>query len=124
MPKIEVVFYQEEKGWVPVREWLRELRMSDPKAYAKCFARIERLSELGHELRRPEAGFLRSGVHELRAKWSHVNYRLLYFFHGSHVAVLVHALTKEAIVPEGDIRLALERKALFEQDPKSHIQEN
>ncbi len=122
VPKTAVVFYQQEQGWVAVLEWLRELRMADPKAHEKCVARIARLAELGHELRRPEADFLREGVHELRAKRGHVNYRVLYFFHGSHVAVLVHALKRGTFVPEGKIRLALERKALFEQDPKSHIQ--
>ena len=52
MPRISVVFYKEEDGAVPVLEWLDSLQ---PKALDKCVVRIERLRELGHELRRPEA---------------------------------------------------------------------
>ena len=81
MPQTEVYFYQDERGRVPVVEWLTELRQSDRRAYAKCVARIRRLAAAGHELRRPEADFLRDGVYELRARQGHVNYRILYFFH-------------------------------------------
>jgi hypothetical protein len=51
------------------------------KARLKCFARIERLRELGHDIRRPEADFLRDGIYELRVSLSHVQYRILYSFH-------------------------------------------
>jgi putative component of toxin-antitoxin plasmid stabilization module len=47
------------------------------RAQDKCTVRIERLAELGHGLRRPEAGFLRDGIYELRAKHGGVNYRML-----------------------------------------------
>ena len=56
MPKTRVVFYQEEDGTVPVLKWLDAL---PKKARVKCRLRIERLQELGHELRRPEADYLR-----------------------------------------------------------------
>jgi hypothetical protein len=52
MPNINVVFYQDDNGSVPVLEWLDSLQ---PKALDKCVVRIERLKECGHELRRPEA---------------------------------------------------------------------
>ena len=124
MPKTEVRFYQEADGRAPVRDWLRDLRRSDARAHAKCVARIERLAELGHELRRPEADFLRDGIYELRARQGHVNYRILYCFHGRHATVLLHALTKEAAVPKGDIERALQRKALVEQAPDKHLHED
>ena len=63
MPKTKVVFYKEDDGSVPILEWLDSLR---EKALDKCTVRIERLEELGHELRRPEADFLRDGIYELR----------------------------------------------------------
>jgi putative component of toxin-antitoxin plasmid stabilization module len=123
VPQTEVYFYQDERGRVPVVEWLTELRQSDRRAYAKCVARIRRLAEAGHELRRPEADFLRDGVYELRARQGHVNYRILYFFHGRNVAILVCALTKEGEIPEADIDRALRRKETFEQDPERHTYE-
>ena len=124
VPKTQVVFFQEADGRAPVREWLRDLRRSDVQAHAKCVARVERLAELGHELRRPEADYLRDGIYELRAKKGHVNYRILYFFHGRHCVVLAHALTKEDAVPAIDIQRAATRKLLVEKDPKAHIHED
>jgi hypothetical protein len=59
MPSIRVVFYQELEGDAPVGEWLRELSATNFKAYDKCRAAIARLALLGHELRRPEADYLR-----------------------------------------------------------------
>jgi hypothetical protein len=52
MPKISVVFYQEDAKIVPVLDWLDRL---PARAQDKCRVRIERLRDLGHELRRPEA---------------------------------------------------------------------
>ena len=122
MPVTTVVFYR-DKGGVPVLDWLRKLRHDDRKAYAKCVVRIRRLAEEGHELRRPEADYLRDGIHELRAKSGRVNYRVLYFFHVRNMAVLAHSLTKEAEVPAAEIHKVLERKALYEGDPEGHTYE-
>lgn len=120
MPKTEVLFYQHADGRSPVVEWLEELRTMDDKAYAKCVAAVERLEELGYELRRPTADMLRDGIYELRARKGRVNYRLLYFFRGKNVAILAHALTKEDVVPPADIERALERKRAFEAHPAKH----
>ena len=123
MPKTEVLFFREADGRVPVREWLVELRRHDVRAHEKCTARIERLAEAGHELRRPEAAYLRDGIHELRVRSGHVNHRILYCFHGRDVAILAHALTKEGVVPEVDLARALRRKRQLEMDPVKHILE-
>jgi len=86
-------------------------------------AAIRRLALLGHELRRPKADFLRDGIYELRAKRGHVNYRVLYFFHGKNVALLAHALTKKDAVPDIDIKRALERMDRFARSPEKHTHE-
>ena len=117
MPNINVVFYKDDDGSVPVLEWLDSL---PPKALDKCVVRIERLKELGHELRRPEADFLRDGIYELRVGLQHVNYRMLYFFHGRTGAVLAHGLVKEAEVPSQEINQAIQRKRKFQQNPNAH----
>ena len=115
MPRTRVVFYKDREGNVPVLEWLDSLpaRIQD-----KCVVKIERLRELGHELRRPEADLLRDGIYELRVGREGINYRLLYFYHGRVAAVLTHGIIKEREVPLKDIERALERKRLFEQDPE------
>ena len=84
---------------------------------------IQRLALFGHELRRPHADFLRDGIHELRVRKGRVNYRVLYFFAGRQVALLAHALTKEDVVPESDIRRALERKSCYDRNPEKHTHE-
>ncbi len=123
MPQTYVIFYQDDDGQVPVLEWLRALHQRERRAYAKCIARIQRLAAMGHELRRPEADYLRDDIHELRARHGRVQYRVLYCFHGKNVAVLVHALTKEGQVPTADIERAIRRKAAFTRDPAGHSYE-
>jgi phage-related protein len=120
MPHTKLLFFRNADGSAPAWEWLQELRAQNQKAYAKCAVRIRRLAELGHELRRPEADFLRDGIYELRARLGSMNYRILYFFHGRDVAVLAHAITKENEIPIIEINLALERKRAFVANPAAH----
>jgi phage-related protein len=117
MPETHVVFFREDDGAVPVLEWFDGL---DDKAQAKCLTRIERLRQLGHELRRPEADYLRDGIYELRIGLQGLHYRILYFFHGRTAAVLSHGLVKERAIPTREIELALRRKLRFEQSSQSH----
>jgi phage-related protein len=124
MPRTQVAFYQEADGEAPVVNWLRELLRTNERAWSNCRARIELLAQSGHELRRPAADYLRDGIYELRAKQGHVQYRLLYFFHGREVAILAHSLTKEDKIPVVDIERAIKRKKLFEANPKEHTYES
>lgn len=120
MPKTKVVFYREDDGTVPVLDWLDSL---PTKAQDKCRVKIERLKALGHELRRPEADYLRDDIYELRASLRDINYRMLYFFHGNIAAVVSHGLVKERRVPLKEIDKAIERKKKFEQNPERHTLE-
>src|SRR5713226_2107894 len=115
MPKITVVFYREDADTVLVLDWLDRL---PAKVQDKCRVRIERLRDLGHELRRPEADYLREGIYELRIGFRGMNYRMLYFFHWKDAAVLAHGLVKEREVPPREIEEALSRKCRFELDPE------
>ena len=115
MPKVEVLLYKDEDGTVPLVEWFGIIR---PTARARILARLKRLEELGHELRRPEADLLRDGVYELRVKDERLHYRLLYFFHGTKAVVVSHGFVKnEARVPEKEIERALRRKRNIERNP-------
>lgn len=120
MPRTKVVFYQEDDATVPLLEWFDRL---PTRAQDKCRLKIERLEELGHELRRPEADYLRDGIYELRVSLQGVHYRMLYFFHGTTAAVLSHGTTKERRVPPREIDLTIRRKRLFEHDPTHHTHE-
>lgn len=107
----------EEDDSAPLIDWLDTLPV---KALAKCRVRIERMKELGHELRRPEADLLREGIYELRVGLRGLNYRLLYFLHGDVAAVLSSGVIKERPVPKKEIDRALKRKARFVANPKRH----
>jgi phage-related protein len=120
VPKTRIVFYKEDDVSVPVLDWLAKL---PPKALDKCRIKIERLAEMGHELRRPEADFLRDKIYELRVGLRGINYRMLYFFHGNTAAVLAHGIVKESAVPSKEIDLAIKRKEKFESNPNKHTYE-
>ena len=124
MPKTHVEFYREADGEAPVVDWLQELLRTNERAWANCRAKIELLGQFGHELRRPAADYLRDGIYELRAKQGHVQYRILYFFHGRNVAILGHSLTKEDEMRDIDIERAIARKKLFAANPKEHTYES
>jgi phage-related protein len=117
VPKTKVVLYRELDGSCPFLAWFEEL---PAKVQDKCYLRLERLGEMGHELRRPEADYLRDGIYELRVSLRGVHHRILYFFHGSIAAVVSHGLVKEQTVPPREIQRAIERKERFETNPVRH----
>lgn len=120
MPETTGYFYQ-ENGIAPVKVWLEELQRQDRKGFAKCAARLQELFQYGYELRRPAADILRDGIYELRAKNGHVQYRILYFFHGRNVVILANALIKEgAAVPVTEIERAIRRRETFLKAPTKH----
>jgi len=59
---------------VPLLEWARH---ATSEAASKCRVRIEPLAELGHELRRPEADFVRDEICALQGQ----NFGMHYLFH-------------------------------------------
>jgi phage-related protein len=117
LPEISVVFYKDDDGTVPVLDWISELI---PKARVKCLARIKRLQQGGHELRRPEADYLRDAIYELRIDLQGIHYRILYFFCGQTIAVLSHGLVKEREIPPKGIESAIERKKKYDRNPARH----
>jgi putative component of toxin-antitoxin plasmid stabilization module len=121
MPATEITYYADADGRSPIVEWLDLIRQRDRRAFINCMARLKQLASLGHELRRPAADYLRDGIFELRAKKGHVQFRLLYFFHGRTVAVVAHGIVKQgSAVDPMDIDRALQRKRVFSINPQLH----
>lgn len=106
-----------------MQDWLEGLAARRPAAFEKCLARIVALADEGNQLRRPIADYLRDGIYELRATSRGIHYRILYFFHGSHVAMLSHGTTKLDAVEKKDIELAIKRKQLVQANPALHTAE-
>jgi hypothetical protein len=117
MSKTTIVIYKEADGTVPLREWLKQ--QSD-KAQDKCLAVMEMLSMWGNQLRRPVADYLRDGIYELRTRYRHVNYRILYAFCGKNIVLFSHGLTKEAAIPAKEIERAIRNLNRYRQNPKPH----
>ncbi len=118
MPQVDVIFYQDDDGGVPVLEWIDSLRRAGLIDKAK--ARIDLLEQQVHALRRPHGAPLRDKIHELRWEAGKVNYRILYFFNGQNAVVLAHGCTKESEVDSADIDRANRRRARFIADPAGH----
>ncbi len=117
MPKTEVLIYSKSDGTCPLIEWLDGL---PSKAQDKCIVRIERLAELGHEMRRPESDYLRDKIYELRAAFQGIQYRILYFFYKQQ-CILTHGFVKSGNeVRQKQIDMATKCKAQFEREPMKH----
>lgn len=119
MPHTEVIIFAAEDGSSPLLAWTDALQL---KARDKCMVRIERLAERGHELRRPEADYLRDDIYELRVRHGNVHHRILYFFHEGR-AILSHGCTKEDVVPPTEIDRAIDNRIRFIQNPSRHTYE-
>jgi len=117
VPRTKLIYYAEWDQTVPILGWLATLSR---KANDKCHVYLARLESEGHELRRPTADYLRDGIHELRPSFAGVQYRILYFFHGSEAVVVSHGLTKEGEVPGAEIERAIRRMARFRANPPGH----
>lgn len=120
MPPTEVRVFQIAEDDCPFLNWLADLRKSGLKAFTKCLYLVSALEQHGSALRRPISESLRDGIHELRGNVGGMNYRILYGFAGSNVAVVSHGITKEKQVPELEIDLAVERVSLARRNPAKH----
>lgn len=114
---MELFFFRDSNGRVPLIDWLDELT---PKVQQKCLVRLDRLAELGPQLRRPEADYLREGIYELRVGFQGIHYRILYFFEGKDVVIVTHGLIKEDVVPPREIDLAIRRRDVYRTNPQQH----
>jgi hypothetical protein len=99
----------DERGNIPILGWLDSLP-----------DKAQKLAELGHELRRPEADFLQDKIYELRVNFKGINYRIIYFFYKNQAVVISHGIIKEKEVPPLEIEQAIKNKAKFEKNPELH----
>jgi hypothetical protein len=119
MPFTEVYWFRDKHRDVPVITWLDSVAY-DERAHAKVLALIRRFEQQGFEMQRPDSDALRDGIRELRTRFGHVNYRILYAFVGKNEAVLLHGCTKEGDVQDRDIEIAKNSLALFNKNPEKY----
>ena len=117
MPKTKLRAFRKDDGTIPLIEWLDGL---PNKAKLNNLVKIERLRDMGFELRRPDCDYLDDGIYELRAKHGTVNYRILYAFVGKNIILLSHGCTKKKSVPKTEIERAIKNLAQYNENPEKH----
>lgn len=120
MPVTDIFLFRDNDGSVPLLDWFHAIPR---KAVVKCRIGLERLHQLGYELHRPEADYLGDGIYELRISLQGIQYRILYFFHGTTAVVISHGIIKKQKVPPKEIEKAIGHKIRFESNPQKHSSE-
>jgi phage-related protein len=103
-----VEFYESVGGRSPVREFLDELKQSDPGDFAAVLAGLAKLRNRQHH-REPLSKALGDGLFELRHVGK-LNTRVLWFFVKGRRIVAVHGIrNKGQAVPARDLDTAADR---------------
>ena len=103
-----VEFYESATGRTPVREFLDELRRSDPGDFAAVLAGLERLQQRQYH-RAPLCKAVGDGLFELRHVGK-LNSRVLWFFVKGRRIVAVHGVRNKGwSIPMRDLATARER---------------
>ena len=110
LKKWKIKYYKNDVGECPIDDFIDALSEKDKD---KINAWIRHLGQKGAEVRRPQADYLRDGIHELRIKLSGKETRTLYFFCFEEYIILTHTFVKNTNkVPDAQINRAL----IYKQD--------
>jgi len=90
----EVEFYETEAGVMPVRDFLDDLKQSDPNDYAAVLAGMAKLRNRQYH-REPLCKALGDGLFELRHVGK-LNTRVLWFFMKGRRIIAVHGIRNKA----------------------------
>ncbi len=103
-----VEFYESENGASPVRQFLDELKVSDPDDFSAVLAGLAKLRNRQYH-REPLSRALGGGLFELRHVGK-LNTRVLWFFVKNRRIVAVHGIrNKGQAIPARDLATARER---------------
>ncbi len=110
--KIELVFFRNDAGIEPVRDWLRELSPSDRHRIGTDLLRAQWRWPAGMPLCRP----MGKGLWEIRTNLAsnRASRVLICFFHG-HLVALHGFVKKTRATPDDDLKLARKRQKELEQ---------
>ena len=103
-----VEFYESESGASPVRQFLDELKASDPDDFAALLAGLAKLRNSQYH-REPLSKSLGEGLFELRHVGK-LNTRVFWFFVKNRRIIAVHGIrNKGQAIPARDLETARER---------------
>ena len=104
-----IEFYETSSGRCPVRDFLDELKESDPEDFAAVLAGLAKLRNREYH-RPPLSKNVGDGLLELRHVGK-LNTRLLYFFMKGRRIILLHRIRKKTrSLPLRERQVALKRK--------------
>jgi phage-related protein len=107
--EFSVEFYESGSAKCPVRDFLDELKESNPGDFAAVMTGLARLRSSNYH-RPPLSKPIGDDLFELRHVGK-LNTRVLYFFMKGRRIILVHGTRKKTrVLPAGDRQVALERK--------------
>jgi phage-related protein len=106
----EIRFYQTWSGRSPVGEFLRGLSDREQEKIAWVFKTVRQSDRVSSKYLKKLADT--DQLWEIRAEWGRRAFRLLGFFDGNQLIVLVSAFAKQSEqTPIGEIRTAEERRS-------------
>ena len=117
MMEFSVEFYETATGRCPVREFLDELKASDPGDFAIVLAGLAKLRHRRYH-GEPLSKALGNGLFELRHVGK-LNTRVLWFFVKGRRIIAVHAIrNKGQVIAARDLQTARERMADWQKRMK------
>ncbi|MFU0569936.1 type II toxin-antitoxin system RelE/ParE family toxin [Gardnerella vaginalis] len=107
----DVIFYTDEDGDKPVREFIKSL---DVKLRAKVVSDLHRLEMLGSDAREPLSKHVGNHIFELRTILGSNIVRILYFFDANKIIVATNGFVKkQQKTPRSEILVAMQRRAEY-----------
>ena len=107
--KFSIEFYESHSGNCPVRDFLYDLKRTDPDDFVAVLAGLSKLEDRGYH-RPPLSKSIGDDLFELRHVGK-LNTRVLYFFMKGRRIILVHGIRSKArSIPARHRKVALERK--------------
>jgi len=104
-----IEFYKSSTGKCPVRDFLDELKKTDPYDFAAVMAGLAKLRNRDYH-RPPLSKSIGNDLLELRHVGK-LNTRIIYFFMKGRRIILVHGIRNKAMkIPAQDLTVSLQRK--------------
>ena len=104
-PILNVYFYETEHGQEPVRQWLKQLPLSDKRAIGEDIKTVQ----FGWPLGMPLVKNIGNGVWEVRSKLRNGIARVLFVMEGNTMVLIHGFIKKDQKIPKADLDLAKDR---------------
>jgi phage-related protein len=108
-PILNVYFYSTELGQEPVRQWLKQLPLSDKRVIGEDIKTVQ----FGWPLGMPLVRHIGDGVWEVRSKLRNVIARVLFVMQGNGMVLIHGFIKKDQKIPKADLDLVRDRVQLL-----------